>query len=80
MVLNVKQEALEAEGRIKGHIRETPLKHSIYLSRLGGCSVHLKLENLQITNSFKFRGAVNKFLSLSEEEKKGRLVTASSNR
>jgi threonine dehydratase len=33
---------------------------------------------MQITHSFKLRGAVNKFLSLSEEEKQGHLVTASS--
>ena len=72
------QEALEAEGRIREHIRETPLEHSLHLSRLGDCRVFLKLENLQITNSFKLRGAVNKFLSLGEEERRGHLVTASS--
>lgn len=78
MELDVEREALEAEGRIREQIRETPLEHSIYLSRLGNCRTFLKLENLQITNSFKLRGAVNKFLSLGEEEKRGHLVTASS--
>jgi threonine dehydratase len=78
MELDVKEEALEAEDRIRGHIRETPLEHSVYLSRLANCRVHLKLENLQITHSFKLRGAVNKFLSLGEEEQRGHFVTASS--
>lgn len=54
----------------------TPLAPSQFLSNLGNCSVFLKLENLQITNSFKIRGAFNRLLHLSAEEKCG-IVTAS---
>ena len=74
----IRRETLDAEKRIRQHIRETPVEHSLYLSRLGSCNVHLKCENLQLTGSFKLRGAVNKILSLSEEEKKRGLMTASS--
>ncbi len=74
----VRRETLEAEKRIRKHIRETPVEHSVYLSQLGSCNVYLKLENLQLTGSFKLRGAVNKILSLSEEEKERGLMTASS--
>lgn len=78
MKLDLYETGLEAEGRIREHIRETPAEPSAYLSQRGHSQVHLKLENWQITGSFKLRGAVNKFLSLSEEDKKGRLITASS--
>ena len=78
MKLDLYKAGLEAEGRIREHIRETPAEPSAYLSQRGHSRVHLKLENWQITGSFKLRGAVNKFLSLSEEDKKGRLITASS--
>jgi len=77
-VLDVRAEVLEAEERIRPFIRETPLEFSHYLSDLGACRVYLKLENLQITGSFKLRGAVNKLLSLSDEERARGLVTASS--
>ncbi len=78
MKLDLHKAGLEAEGRIREHIRETPAEPSAYLSQRGHSQVHLKLENWQITGSFKLRGAMNKFLSLSEEDKKGRLITASS--
>jgi threonine dehydratase len=74
----VRREALIAEERIRIHIRETPAEYSPYLSKVGDCFVHLKCENLQQTGSFKLRGAVNKILSLSEEEKGRGLMTASS--
>jgi threonine dehydratase len=74
----IRKEALAAEKRIHGHIRETPAEPSLYLSREGKCNVYLKCENLQLTGSFKLRGAVNKITSLSEEEKRRGLMTASS--
>jgi len=77
-VIDIPAEVLEAEERIRPFIRETPLEFSHYLSKLGGCRVYLKLENLQITGSFKLRGAMNKLLSLSEEERARGVVTASS--
>lgn len=67
-----------AEGRIRPHIRETPLERSPFLSASSGAEVFLKLENQQLTGSFKLRGAMNKFLSLSESERSRPVVTASS--
>jgi len=75
--LDVLKETLEAEERIRPHIRQTPLEPSPFLSELTGGDVYLKLENTQITGSFKLRGAVNKLLSLSDEERAREIVTAS---
>ena len=74
----IRREVLEAEDRIRLHIRQTPLEPSHWLGQQAGCEVYLKLENLQITNSFKYRGALNKILSLDEEERQRGIVTASS--
>ena len=63
-LLDVKQEVLEAEERIREYIRPTPLVYSPHLSKIGNCNVYLKLENYQHTGSFKVRGALNKILSL----------------
>lgn len=65
----------EAERRIRPYLRETPLEYSYALSKLTGVEVHLKLENVQITGSFKARGALNKILSLKNS--KAKVVTAS---
>ncbi len=74
----IRNQSLEAEKRIRHHIRETPLEYSPYLSSLGNCEVWLKLESLQITGSFKLRGAANKLLGLSDQERARGVVTASS--
>ena len=50
---------IEARRRIGPHIRRTPILPSAWLSTLTGADVRLKLESLQLTNSFKLRGAVN---------------------
>lgn len=75
---DVVQEVSAAETRIRPHVRETPLEWSPVLSGLGGGDVWLKLENLQLTGSFKLRGATNKLLALTEEERKRGVVAASS--
>ncbi len=67
-----------ASNRISPNIRETPLDASPYFSELSGASVFLKLENLQYTGSFKLRGAFNKLLSLTPEQRRAGCVTASS--
>ena len=77
MHMDVKAEVLEAAKRITGHIRETPVEFSHYLSELGDCKVYLKLESSQISGSFKLRGAMNKYLSLSNEDRSKYIVTAS---
>jgi threonine dehydratase len=68
---------LRAERRIRADIRWTPLERSPGLSRLTGADVHLKWESLQLTGSFKIRGALNKVRSLSAEERARGAVTAS---
>ena len=70
--------AVLAANRIASYIRETPLDYSPYFSELTGANVYLKLENLQHTGSFKLRGAFNKLLSLSEEDREAGGVAASS--
>jgi threonine dehydratase len=77
-VIDIVKETEAAESRIRKHIRETPLEPSPFLSRSGKGNISLKLENTQITGSFKLRGALNKLLSLSEEEKNRGIITASS--
>lgn len=76
--LDIYTDVLEAEQLIHSHIRETPLDYSPLLSQLGNCQVFLKLENLQHTGSFKVRGAMNKLLSLTSEQKHQGVVAASS--
>ncbi len=66
-----------AQARIAGQVRRTPLSESAALSRLAGCQVHLKLENLQFTGSFKERGAASRLLSLAAEERARGVITAS---
>ncbi len=75
--MDVVQEVLDAEERIRPHIRQTFLEYSPVLSERGGAQVYCKLENLQHTGSFKVRGALNKLLSLSEEQRARGVVTAS---
>ena len=63
------QDIEAARERIKPFIFESPLVYTETLSTLTGNSVHLKLENLQMTGSFKERGALNRLLTLSDEER-----------
>lgn len=65
----------KSEITIRNYIRETPLEYSYPLSAQTGCDVYLKLENLQVTGSFKARGAMNKILSLKNDDRK--IITAS---
>ncbi|TRO49723.1 pyridoxal-phosphate dependent enzyme [Candidatus Bathyarchaeota archaeon] len=67
----------DARKNIMPFIKCTPLMRSQFLTTLCGCSLFLKLENLQITSSFKPRGVFNKLLYLSAEEKKRGIITAS---
>ena len=68
----------EADLRIRPHVLETQLRRSDHLSRLTGANILCKLENLQVTGSFKARGAANKIGSLSTEQRMRGVVTASS--
>ncbi len=66
-----------ALSRIRESIRLTPLTHSESLSHSAGNQVFLKLDNLQRTGAFKERGALNRILSLSAEERQRGVVAAS---
>lgn len=59
----------QAEQRLADHIMNTPCLPSRTLSRLAGCELFLKFENLQFTASFKERGALNKLLGLGPKQR-----------
>src|SRR3954463_10598453 len=66
-----------AQERIRDVIYHSPCPYSLSLSRLCGCEVYCKLDHLQMTGSFKERGARNKLLQLADEEKKRGVIAAS---
>ena len=66
-----------ARAKIKDQIQMTQLNHSRSFSKWLGTKTYLKFENEQITGSFKIRGALNKILSLSSEERKRGVVASS---
>jgi len=68
---------LAAHDRIKEVIYHSPCPYSLSLSRLCGCEIYCKLEHLQMTGSFKERGARNKLLTLSNDEKSRGVIAAS---
>ena len=61
---------IKAYNKINSDIVKTPLVTNEYINNLTGGNVYFKLENLQITGSFKFRGALNKITKLSNKNKK----------
>jgi len=71
------KEIEKARKAIAGSIYLSPLAYSETLSNQTGYKVHLKLENLQMTGSFKERGALNRVLNLYEEEKSTGVIAAS---
>ncbi len=75
--LDVPQLVLEANERCNGYLSPTPLEYSMYLSEEIEGEVWLKLDSMQRTSSFKFRGALNKILSLTELELDKGIVSAS---
>lgn len=67
----------DARARVAGSVHRTPLVASRYLSGRLGVPVYLKCENLQKTGAFKVRGALNRLLQLSDEERARGVVTIS---
>jgi len=59
-----------AAQTIAGHVVRTPMRHSQTLSDIAGCDIYLKFENRQFTASFKERGAYNRLMALTPEERK----------
>src|SRR2546426_9046556 len=66
-----------ARGRIREHIRVSPCPSSEAFSALTHNSIFLKLDNQQRTGAFKERGALNKLLTLTREERDRGVIAAS---
>lgn len=67
----------EASEKVKEVTLPTELVYSEYLSSQTGNKVYLKPENMQFTGAYKVRGAYYKMSTLSEEERKKGIITAS---
>src|SRR5436305_6547711 len=68
----------QAAARIGGRVDRTPVMTSRSFNEVAGCEVFFKCENLQRAGAFKARGATNKILSLSDDEKKRGVIAVSS--
>jgi threonine dehydratase len=76
--LTVTLESIRASReRIRDHIYLSPAPHSAELSEMTGQQVFLKLDNLQRTGAFKERGALNKILTLTADERARGVIAAS---
>ena len=73
-----KEDILSASVAISDQLRETPLQRSPQLEQLCESEVFLKLENYQVTGSFKARGGLNKLCSLDQQEREQGIIAASS--
>jgi threonine dehydratase len=68
----------QAAARIAGRVHRTPVATSRAFNEVAGCEVFFKCENLQRAGAFKARGATNRILSLTDEEKKRGVLAVSS--
>ena len=68
----------QAAERIAGRVHRTPVLTSHSFNEVAGCEVFFKCENLQRAGAFKARGATNKILSLTNDEKKRGVLAVSS--
>lgn len=66
-----------AAVRIAGHVVRTDMDHSRTLSKICGCEIYLKFENLQFTAAYKERGALNALLHLTQEQRDRGVIAAS---
>lgn len=70
-------DVLAAQARIRGSVYESPCAYSATLSEQTATQLYLKLENLQMMGSFKERGACNRLVQCSAEERARGVITAS---
>src|SRR5881394_940466 len=68
----------QAAARIAGRVHRTPVVTSRSFNEVAGCEVFFKCENQQRAGAFKARGATNKILSLTDEEKRRGVIAVSS--
>jgi len=78
MILPSLSDIQSAHNRIKPFVHRTPVLTSRLLNEMFGCELWFKCENFQRVGAFKFRGATNAVLQLSNEQKKHGVVTHSS--
>ncbi|WP_417317634.1 threonine ammonia-lyase [Emcibacter sp.] len=71
------EDVKNAEQALNGAVIRTPTTRSLTLSSITGANIFIKFENLQFTASFKERGALNKLMSLTDEQKKAGVIAAS---
>ena len=76
-MIDLFNETLRAEKRIRSYIRETPLESSPNFDGLQNTNVFFKCENLQYTGSFKVRGALSKGFAIQNKDLLKGVVTAS---
>lgn len=73
-----RENIIEAMERIKDFVNRTPVLTSRGMNELSGCELYFKCENFQRVGAFKFRGAINTVLSLTESEAAKGVITHSS--
>lgn len=78
MILPTFNEVEEAHERIRPFIHRTPVMTSTGINKICGTEIFFKCENFQKVGAFKFRGAMNAVLNLSDEELKNGVTTHSS--
>ena len=78
MILPTLSDIRAAHKRIKPYIHRTPVLTSQQLNRMFDCEMYFKCENFQKVGAFKFRGATNAVLSLTESQKEHGVITHSS--
>lgn len=71
-------DVLEAARRLQGHVVRTPVLRNEAIDALAGAELFFKCENLQLTGSFKIRGATNRLMQIDPARQKGGVVAFSS--
>lgn len=76
--MSFKEEIINSSNLINQYINKTPVLTSHAINEISGAELYFKCENFQKMGAFKMRGATNKILNLSEDERKNGVVTHSS--
>ena len=72
------EDVIEAARRLQGHVVRTPVLRNEAIDALAGAELFFKCENLQLTGSFKIRGATNRLMQIDPARRKGGVVAFSS--
>lgn len=77
-IIPTQEDLINAKRRIELYINETPILTSTMINEMTGCEVYFKCESFQKVGAFKYRGATNAILQLTEADKKNGVATHSS--